>query len=57
MISGPKHPFMKKIIDHVFIKTDYVYGNINMKGKDVLSTTGPIMLNSVYHMPIRTKMK
>jgi mannosyltransferase OCH1-like enzyme len=49
MISRPGHPFMKKIIDHIFIEANYVYGNIKMKGRDVFSTTGPVMLNVLYH--------
>jgi mannosyltransferase OCH1-like enzyme len=47
MISCPKHPFMKKIIDHIFIENNYVY--VNNKVIDVHATTGPVMLNELYH--------
>lgn len=46
MVSCPGHPFFKKIIDHIFFESKYVY--TNNKIHDVHATTGPVMLRELY---------
>jgi len=46
MASCPSHPFFKKIIDHIFFESQYVY--TNNKVRDVHATTGPVMLSELY---------
>ncbi len=46
MAACPRHPFFKKIIDHIFFESQYACRGI--KVLDVHATTGPVMLTELY---------